>query len=72
MNRSLTCRILASPRSPFTIWPVFVLPYLILGISFFFFFFFLFFSLLNYPAKIYFLKKISLTHLSFPAFPFPH
>ena len=39
MNRSLTCRILASPRFPFTIWPVFVLPYLILGISFFFFFF---------------------------------
>lgn len=37
MNRSLTCRILASPRFPFTIWPVFVLPYLILGISFFFF-----------------------------------
>ena len=48
VHRSLTCKILASPRPPFTIWSFFVLPYLILGIFFPFLF-----SLLNYPAKIY-------------------
>ena len=48
VHRSLTCKILASPRPPFTIWSFFVLPYLILGIFFPFLF-----SLLNYPAQIY-------------------
>ena len=67
MNRSLTCRILASPRFFYNL-ALFCLPVPNFGN----FFFFLFFSLLNYPAKIYFFKKISLTHLSFPAFPFPH